>query len=93
MAAKRVKSKNLFNFRLAGVVDADIQANEDAMNEKMGMTKDEMAEKMAAMSDEEFGVMLKGMMVGMVESIFTNPLFSEVSLSSIICIHFKSSIL
>ena len=78
MAAERVKSKNLFNFRLAGVVDADIQANEDAMNEKMGMTKDEMAAKMAAMSDEEFGVILKGMMVGMVERIFTNPLFAEV---------------
>jgi hypothetical protein len=93
MAAKRVKSRNLFNFRLAGVVDADIQANEDAMNEKMGMTKDEMAEKMAAMSDEEFGVMLKGMMVGMVESIFTNPLFSEVSLSLVICINSKTSIL
>ena len=93
MAAERVKSKNLFNFRLAGVVDADIQANEDAMNDKMGMTKDEMAEKMSAMSDEEFGVMLKGMMVGMVESIFTNSLFSEVSLLLIICIHFKASIL
>ena len=43
------------------------------------MGKEEMAAKLAAMSDEEFGVMLKGMMVGMVESIFTNPLFAEVS--------------
>ena len=78
MAASRVKSKNLFNFRLAGVVDADIVANEKEMMVKMGMERSEMMDKMTAMTDEQFGIALNGMMDGMTETMFKNSLFSEV---------------
>ena len=78
MAASRVKSKNLFNFRPSGVVDADIVANEKEMMEKMGMERSEMMDKMTAMTDEQFGIALNGMMDGMTEIMFKNSLFSEV---------------
>merc|ERR1711892_542485 len=77
MAASRVKSKHLFNLRRAGVVDADIVANEKEMMEKMGMERSEMMDKMTAMTDEQFGIALNGMMDGMTETMFKNSLFSE----------------
>ena len=42
MATQRVKSKNLFNFRPAGVVDADIQAYEEKLQAEMGGSEMEM---------------------------------------------------
>eukprot|EP00092_Neocalanus_flemingeri_P037993 GFUD01041361.1.p1 GENE.GFUD01041361.1~~GFUD01041361.1.p1 ORF type:complete len:353 (+),score=93.20 GFUD01041361.1:247-1305(+) len=76
MAANRVKSKNLFNFRPAGIIDADIVEQEKAMMEKMGFDLDEMLGKMQAMSEEEFLNSLRGMMAGIGE-VFNGPLTSE----------------
>ena len=42
MEQNRVKSKNLFNFQPAGVVDADIVEMEKAMMEEMGVDKNAM---------------------------------------------------
>merc|ERR1711892_1131175 len=76
MAANRVKSKDLFNFRPSGVIDADILEKEKAMHEAFGLDVDEMKKQMAAMSDEEMGVSLNGMMDGMAK-IMEHPIFSE----------------
>ena len=78
MAANRVKSKNLFNFRPAGLIDADILDLEKAMMEKMGCDMNEMIEKMQALSDVEFGVALQGMMGAIVEQGFNHPIIAEV---------------
>ena len=79
MAAERVKSKNLFNFRPAGVVDADILAKEKAQMEGMDIDQDAMKEKMQAMSDEEFGAAINGMMEGFVAMAFNHPVLTEVT--------------
>ena len=74
-------SKHLFNFQPAGVVDADILAKEQEMLEMMGAEgMNDMQNKMKEMSDEDFAVMLNGMMEGMKETVLKNPLFSEVAL-------------
>ena len=78
MAANRVKSKNLFNFRPAGAVDALTEANEKEMMKTSGMDRDQMMETMRSLSDEEFAIMLNGMMGGMVDMAFKNSLFLEV---------------
>ena len=44
----------------------------------MGMERSEMMDKMTAMTDEQFGIALNGMMDGMTETMFKNSLFSEV---------------
>ena len=63
MAENRVVSKNLFNFRLEGLVDDDILEREKEWVEQMGdESMEEMNSKMDAMPDEEFAVMLQGMM-------------------------------
>ena len=79
MAAERVKSKNLFNFRPAGMIDAEILAKEKAMMEEMGFDLEVEMEKMKTMSDVEFGAALEGMMEGMVGTMFSNPVLTEVT--------------
>ena len=79
MAAERVKSKNLFNFRPAGMIDAEILAKEKAMMEEMGFDLEVEMEKMKTMSDVEFGAALEGMMEGMVGTMFNNPVLTEVT--------------
>jgi len=78
MEGRRVVSKNLFNFQPAGVVDADILAKEQEMFEMMGgESRSAMMDKMNKMSDEDFAVMLNGMMGGMADTYFKSSLFSE----------------
>ena len=90
MAEQRVKSKNLFNFRPAGVVDADILAKEKAMMEEFGVDMSAMMEQWAAMSDEEYAVAVNGMMEGMV-ALFKGSVYSEVRnikyIKHYICLH------
>merc|ERR1712013_293808 len=63
MEGERVKSKHLFNFPLAGVVDDDILEREREWVEQMGdKSMEEMNSEMDAMPDEDFAVMLQGMM-------------------------------
>ena len=79
METNRVKSKNLFNFRPAGAIDADILAQEKEMYEAMGSEGEEdFNTKLDAMPDEEFGVFLRGLMDGMLDSLFKSPVFTEV---------------
>lgn len=77
---ERVKSKQLFNFRPAGVIDGDILEQEKEMYETMGAADSgEMHAQLDAMPDEEFGVFLRGMMDGWLDTMFNkNPLFTEV---------------
>ena len=76
---ERVKSKQLFNFRPAGVIDGDILEQEKEMYETMGgADSGEMFAKLDAMPDEEFGVFMRGMMDGWLDTMFNNPLFTEV---------------
>ena len=79
MAAERVKSKNLFNFRPAGQIDADILAQEKAMMDEMGFDYEAEMGKLQAMSDVEFGVALNGMLEGMVGTMLNSPVFTEVT--------------
>ena len=76
---ERVKSKHLFNFRPAGVIDGDILEQEKKMYEDMGGDMGEMFTKLESMPDEEFGVFLRGMMDGFLDTMFKNPLFTEVN--------------
>ena len=81
MAANRVKSKHLFNFRPAGVIDADIIEYEEAMFKEMGMDKDNMkAEwtKYNALPDLEYATNLRQMMEGIMGGAFNHPLLAEV---------------
>ena len=77
MAEQRVKSKNLFNFRPAGVVDADILEKEKAMMEEFGVDMSAMMEQWASMTDEEYATAVNGMMEGM-SALFKGPVYSEV---------------
>jgi len=77
METNRVTSKKLFNFRPAGAIDADIVAQEKAMYEAAGAEAGDMFAKLESMSDEEFGVSLRGMMDGFLDTMFKNPLFAE----------------
>ena len=43
-----------------------------------GTDSGEMFAKLESMPDEEFGVFLCGMMDGMLDTMFKNPLFTEV---------------
>ena len=79
MAAERVKSKNLFNFRPAGMIDAEILAKEKAMMEEFGFDPEVEMEKMKTMSDVEFGASLEEMMEGICGTMFSNPVFTEVT--------------
>ena len=63
MDGDRVRSKHLFNFPLAGVVDDDILEREKEWVEQMGdKSMEDMNSEMDAMPDEDFAVMLQGMM-------------------------------
>ena len=81
MAASRVTSKNLFHFRPAGLVDADILSQEKEMMEKMGGEGDgnSMMEKMDALTDMEFCGVLRGIMDGMLPEMMNHPIIAEVT--------------
>ena len=78
MEQNRVKSKNLFNFWPAGVIDADIVVMEKAMIEEMGVDMNAMVLQMQAMSDEEYLAAMRGMMEGMGPAVFSGPVYSQV---------------
>ena len=80
MASEMVVSKNLFNFRPSGRIDPDIFENEKKMLEEAGMTEADVdLTKVAAMSDEDMGKMLKGMMEFYEKNMFVNDiLLNEV---------------
>ena len=75
--AERVTSKNLFNFRLKGVVDEEILEDERKMKEEMNFDQSEMLEKVKTMEDEEVPVMLDGIMESMITMIFNHPTYQE----------------
>ena len=77
MAEQRVNSKNLFNFRPAGVADADILEKEKATMEEFGVDMSAMMEQWASMSDEEYATAVNEMMKGM-SALFKGPVYSEV---------------
>ena len=76
---ERVKSKHLFNFRPAGVVDRDILEQEKKMYETIGDVDGEIFTKHESKTDEEFGVFLRRMMDGMMNTLLKDPLFIEVT--------------
>ena len=81
METNRVTSKNLFNFRPAGAIDADILALEKERYEAMSSGSEggeDLKTKLDAMSDEDFGVLLRGMMDGFMDVLFKSPVFTEV---------------
>jgi len=79
---ERVKSKQLFNFRPAGVIDEDILEQEKKMYEAMGGTDSgEMHAQLDSMPDEEFCVVLRGMMDTGLDYWFKNPLYTEAESS------------
>ena len=79
--AGRVISKNLFNFRLQGMMDPELAANnaeaEQKMINEMNVDPKEFVEQIKMMKDEDFGAMLDGMMGGMVATIFNHPIYQE----------------
>merc|ERR1712183_346834 len=81
MAADRVKSKNLFNFRPAGFIDADILAEEKQMKEKMGVDLAEALAKMQLLPDEHFAAALRGMDDAVIAPMLDHPLLKEAELS------------
>jgi len=91
MSAERVKSKNLFNFRPAGVVDADILAYEKQLEAEMGGDPDEMMDQFNAMPDEDFVGAMRGMIDGYSEgeSYFNHPIVNEAAES---CNHTELSV-
>ena len=80
-------SKNLFNFRLEGLVDDDILEREKEWVEQMDESMEEMNSKMDAMPDEEFAVMLQGMMESEMTFEMTKAeVITEVSYDNMIVI-------
>ena len=81
MAEDRVHSKNLFNFHPTGVVDQDIVEKEKEAMKEFDIDEEAMMAQMVAMSDEEYGVAINGMMEGMCASLFNAPEYLEVWIS------------
>ena len=78
MSEERVKSKHLFNFRPAGEVDSDVIEKEKEMMEAMGMDMEEVIEQMKALSDEDYGKAIHGMMEGICATVYQCPEYLEV---------------
>merc|ERR1711892_819341 len=77
MAEDRVHSKNLFNFHPTGVVDQDIVEKEKEAMKELDIDEEAMTAQMVAMSDEQYGVAINGMMEGMCASLFNAPEYLE----------------
>ena len=75
--ADRVKSKNLFNFRLKGVVDEEILEDERKMREAMNIDVQEFMEKAKTMKDEEVPPMVEALMEAQLGSVFGHPVYRE----------------
>ena len=84
MAAERVVSKNLFNFRPAGKIDDDILEMEKAMMDVA--TMNEMKEKLKNMKDEEFGEFIQTLMDQQFAVLGDNPTVQEVHAHDIECV-------
>ena len=78
MAEDRVHSKNLFNFHPTGVVDQDIVEKEKEAMKEFDIDEEAMMAQMVAMTDEEYGEAINGMMEGMCGSLFNAPEYLEV---------------
>ena len=80
MATQRVKSKNLFNFRPAGVVDADIHAYEEKLQADMGGSEMEMMKTFNSLPDGEYVAEMRKMCDDLMEgdSYFNHPLLHQV---------------
>ena len=80
MATQRVKSKNLFNFRPAGVVDADILAYEEKLQADMGGSEMEMMKTFNSLPDGEYVAEMRKMCDDLMEgdSYFNHPLLHQV---------------
>ena len=80
MATQRVKSKNLFNFRPAGVVDADILAYEEKLQADMGGSEMEMMKAFNSLPDTEYVAAMRKMCDDMMEgdSYFNHPMLHQV---------------
>ena len=83
MATGRVKSKNLFNFRLQGFLDEDITAFDEKMKTEHNIDFEAMEEMTKNQTEKEFIESMRGFMDGyMAMSAFSKgPEVSEVSLS------------
>jgi len=77
MAASRVTSKNLFNFRPAGLIDADILNLEKEMMEKMGGDSTDWMAKKSAMTDMEYCGAIRGIMESMLGDMLNHPIIAE----------------
>jgi hypothetical protein len=80
MANERVKSKNLFNFRLTGVMDEDIVAFDSKMKADFGYDPEANEEKVKTQSEAEFATTMRAMMDGYLlnTAFFTSPTITEV---------------
>jgi len=91
MATQRVKSKNLFNFRPAGVVDEDILAYEEKLQADMGGSEMEMMKTFNSLPDGEYVAEMRKMCDDLMEgdSYFNHPLLHQATDS---CNHSELSI-
>jgi hypothetical protein len=82
MANERVKSKNLFNFRLTGVMDEDIVAFDAKMKADFGYDPEANDKKTKTQTEAEFSTALKAMCDGMLLNtpFSTGPAVVEVIL-------------
>ena len=79
MATQRVQSKNLFNFRPAGVVDADILAYEEKQQAAMGGDALEMMKTFNSLPDTEYVAVMRKMLDDFMEGVNSHPLLHQVS--------------
>jgi len=77
MEPQRVKSKNLFNFRPSGQIDADILAREEEMKVAFGGDPYEAFAEMLKLPDTEFVKQMREMMNGMFSPIINHPVYLE----------------
>jgi len=79
MAAERVKSKNLFNFRPQGFVDEDIVAYDEKMKVDYGLDFDAMQERAMKQSEREYCDEMRALMDGMMsaDDFGANPTYAQ----------------
>ena len=80
MSSRRVKFKNLFNFRLQGFVDEDIVAFYEKMKTDFNIDMVEWGDSLKEQSESDYVAGMRAMMDGMmVTSPFgTDPAIAEV---------------
>ena len=79
MSPKRVKSKNLFNFRPQGFIDPDVVLYDEKMKNDFGLDPEAMEEAMKSQTDEEFAGGMRATMDAFLGQPFcTDPAIIEV---------------